>query len=84
MKVVECTDTFKRFEFNGNLYQMVWETNTITSPEGATVIVVNLSRPKGQREIFRKTGFDHELMQLIYEAEQAAEADSERYAERIA
>jgi hypothetical protein len=57
---------------------MVWETNTISSPEGATVVVVSFARPAGQREIFRGSGFDHELGQLIYEGEQAAEADSKR------
>jgi hypothetical protein len=61
---------FKRFRENGKEFQMVWDVNSVASPEGATVVVVDFSRPAGQREIFRKIGMEHELGQLQWEAEE--------------
>jgi hypothetical protein len=66
----------KKYDLKGNLYHVVWEFMTIMSPEGATVIALNMSKPKGKREIFRKEGDPNELGQLIYEADQAIERDA--------
>ena len=68
----------KQKTLNGMLYRVIWETFTLSSPYGSTVIAVNMSRPVGKRKIFEKEGEPNELGQLIREADQAAEADSKR------
>jgi len=66
----------KKYDLNGKLYHVVWESLTISSPHGATVIAVNMSNPPGRREIFRKEGDENQLGQLLYEADQAIERDA--------
>jgi hypothetical protein len=43
---------------------------TLSAPEGARVIVVDMSRPAGQRTIFDKSGAEHELNALQADAEE--------------
>jgi hypothetical protein len=65
----------ERWFDNGVEFQIVWEVNTISSPEGATVVVVNFNRP-AKRIIYRATGAEHELDRLLYEGKKAAHVDS--------
>lgn len=66
----------KQYELNGMFYRIVWETNTLASPYGVTVIAVNLSKPRHYREIFRKEGEPYELGQIIHEADEAIKHDA--------
>ena len=75
METVTGTN-FKRFREKGKEYQMVWECNTLCSPEGATVVAVSFARPPGKREIFRETGFEQELEMLKAKAEATIKADA--------
>src|SRR5664280_1005481 len=53
-------DHYKRFVAGGREYQIVWDTNSVAAPDGCLVIAVDFSRPVGQREIYRKSGLEHE------------------------
>jgi hypothetical protein len=74
MRVME-TPTTKRFkDEHGHDLRMVWEVNTISSPEGARVIVVDLTKPVGQGRIFDETGFEQDLDRLKERGEEMIRA----------
>lgn len=66
----------KYFVINEMKYYMVWDVLTIASPEGATVIVSNLSKPKGKRRVYTGEGFEEEVEILKEKGMEAAKADA--------
>jgi hypothetical protein len=74
MRVME-TPTTKRFKDDkGHDFRMVWDVNSIASPEGARVIVVDLPKPVGEGRIFDESGFEHELDELKKRGEECIKA----------
>lgn len=59
-------------------FRMFWEVLTLSAPEGARVLVVDMSRPSGQRKIFDKDGAEYELNTLKEEAEALINAEAGR------
>jgi hypothetical protein len=46
---------------NGREFRIIWEVFTLSAPEGARVIVVDMGRPAGKKTIFDEVGAEHEL-----------------------
>jgi len=63
------------FRNNGRELRMLWDSLTVGTPEGARVMVVDSSKPSGQRIIFDKSGADHELNDLKALAEELIRAE---------
>lgn len=70
MMVVSSGHNHKVVRHNGHEYHIMWDSLTIASPEGSTVIVSDLSRPQGQRQLWRIEGTDQELEALKQKAEE--------------
>lgn len=67
---------WQKFELNSKVYNLIWEVCTLSSPMGATVLVMDITDREKNRQVYRRTGQDFELAALIEEAKKTMNKDA--------